>query len=222
MKKRTFTPILLLFFFILSAAGTLSAQQSTLYPEEFKIEPISSTVDLSTLLGVTSMSKIPVQGERISLTLTLHIYRTERPHSIEELTKEPVEPVEPIEERPVGTMYLRSESGEPHILFAVQELLLHGEEEIILHWGLGEDYKEAHRLSHSRLALDLQERGDPAYSWSHGLFTPQAPQWNSPFPIYVFRGMKEEGPVVFHSVDSIQKESQLHHVLVVVNFELSQ
>lgn len=221
MKIRYLILVLLLsLFMVLSRTGTLWCQQGTFYQEEFKIESFTSISELSTLVGIKDMLKIPVQGENISLTLKLHVYRTEEIIPFEEVTQQPVEPVE---KRPVGTIFLRTESAKPHILLVVQELLIHGEREMILHWGLGEQIEDSHKLSHSRILLDVEEKKDPSYHWSYGLFHPEAPEWDTPFPIYVFRGLKQDTtPVVFRSGGSIHEQAQLHHVLVVVNFQLTQ
>lgn len=220
MLKRNLMGMLLFILCIVAPTTSALWAQDTFYSEEFKIESFTSISDLSSLLGINDMLKIPVQGENISLTLELHIYRTEEIIPLEKMADQPVEPVE---KRPVGTMYLRTESGEAHILFVAQELLIHGEREMVLHWGLGEEIQNSHKLSHSRFLLDIVEREDPTYRWNHGIFTPESPQWDTPFPIYVFRGMRDEGvPMVFRSRESIHRQAQMHHVLVVVNFILTQ
>lgn len=216
MKKRSLIPILLFLWFFSFTVGNVLAQDAV-YLEDFKIKTISKTTELSTLLGLTSTIKIPIKGENISLTLILHIYRTE-----ESLLGVSHQPVEPVEKRPIGTMYLSSR-GEPHILLVIQELLLHGEREMILHWGLGEEEEGSHKLSHSRILLDVEELKDPSYRWNHGLFSPETPMWDTPFPIYVFRGMKTgDRPMLFRSSDSIHRQAQLHHMLLVVYGQLSQ
>ncbi len=204
MKKK-FPPAATLLSLTLIGLLSLTVSASPLTAEE-----------LSKMAGLFDPLKIYLEEDH--LDLQIEIYRGENPVLWEKA--DPDLRVQPKKIIPIGKMVLHSSPDEEiYMALILQRLLIRGERQYLLHWGLGFEGEKSSGLAHSSYTIDISELSSPDYHWSLGPVTPAVLSPAQFTPIYLFRGIhKDREEIIFSGLHPNNPGylAQMYDLLIVI------
>lgn len=175
-----------------------------------------SQQELSQLVGLYDLMKIPITEAAISLQM--EIYRNNNPVKFGDL--DPNFIAEPQKTIKVGKMEMHPENQEDFFfLFAFQRLALEGKIDNIIYWGLKREGSKGEGIGKSAFRFDVPEFNDPLFNWTFVQF-PNIEITPEYTPVYIIKGLKTNNSGVTFSGtgrDDLNTQVQMHDLVIVIN-----